>query len=132
MEKLATREEVVIARKLLLMVEDAYSLCKGMGLDYEAVFKDRARERYHYWVDKMVAVLNNLIVLSPTEVQQAVDRAGSRVTRQFLSDLSIALSKGREAVEFFREQRRVLDRQILELRLEALEEAVFGGVESSE
>jgi hypothetical protein len=66
-------------------------------------------------------------MLIPTEVQRVADKSESTVIRNFLTDLSIALSKEKPPAEFFREQRQKLEKVITELRLQALEEAVFGG-----
>ncbi|HHY37020.1 MAG TPA: hypothetical protein GX518_04945 [Firmicutes bacterium] len=121
------REEVIVARKLLLMVQDGLALSRDRDSDYGVVFKDSARRRYHYRVDKALKDLEKLLVLIPTEVQRVADKSESTVIRNFLTDLSIALSKERAAVDFFREQRQKLEKIIMELRLQALEEAVFGG-----
>ena len=121
------RNEVITARKLLLMVQDGIALSRGRNADdYGVVIRDCARKRYYYRVDKALKDLEKLLMLIPTEVQRVVI-IESTVIRNFLTDLSIALSKEKPPAEFFREQRQKLEKVITELRLQALEEAVFGG-----
>lgn len=117
---------MVIARRLLLLVQDGFALSRDREIDYEAIIRDCARKRYHYRVDKALKELEKLLVLAPAEVQRAADKGESSVIRSFLTDLGIALSKEKAAAEFFREQRQKLEKSITELRLQALEEAVFG------
>ncbi|HHW55962.1 MAG: hypothetical protein WBI83_03300 [bacterium] len=122
------RNEVITARKLLLMVQDGIALSRGRNADdYGVVIRDCARKRYYYRVDKALKDLEKLLMLIPTEVQRVADKSESTVIRNFLTDLSIALSKEKPPAEFFREQRQKLEKVITELRLQALEEAVFGG-----
>ena len=123
------RAEVKTAQILLLMVQDACSLVRNMGLDFPAVFKDRSRKRYNYHIDRMLATLNELLMLSPLEVQRAADRVESGVIRRFLTDLSIALTRDQNPGDFFVKQRRLLGKRIVEMRLAALEEAVFSSLE---
>lgn len=126
MEGLDARQEAEVARHLRLLAADAAALARGMDLDYPEIFQDRQRERYQFHVDMMLTELNRLIMLSPLEVQGLVGSMGSRSCAWFLSDLATALSRDRAAGDFFREQQRRWEERRVDLRLQALEERVFG------
>ncbi len=126
MEGLDNRQEAEVARQLRLLVADAAALARGMDLDYPEIFQDRQRERYQFHVDMMLTELNRLIVLSALEVQGLVGSMRSKTCAWFLSDLATALSRDRPAADFFREQQRRWEQRRVELRLQALEEQVFG------
>ena len=96
------RNEVITARKLLLMVQDGIALSRGRNADdYGVVIRDCARKRYYYRVDKALKDLEKLLMLIPTEVQRVADKSESTVIRNFLTDLSIALSKEKAAGRVF-------------------------------